>query len=75
MQTSDLIRELCIKKNISVLELARRIGQSPQNFGKKMKWETVTLDEMKEIAEVMGVSFEQSFVFPDGESIKVGTEE
>lgn len=37
MQTSDLIRELCIKKNISVLELARRIGQSPQNFGKKMK--------------------------------------
>lgn len=75
MQTSDLIRELCIKKNISVLELARRIGQSPQNFGKKMKWETVTLDEMKEIAEVMGISFEQSFVFPDGESIKVGTEE
>ena len=75
MQTSDLIRELCTKKNISVSELARRIGQSPQNFGKKLKRETVTLDEMKAIAEVMGVSFEQSFVFPDGESIKVGTEE
>ncbi len=75
MQTSDLIRELCTKKNISVSELARRIGQSPQNFGKKLKRETVTLDEMKAIAEVMGVSYESAFVFPDGESIKVGTEE
>ena len=74
MQTSDLIRELCAKKNISVSELARRIGQSPQNFGKKLKRETVTLDEMKAIAEVMGVSYESAFVFPDGESIKVGTE-
>ncbi len=75
MQTSDLIRELCTKKNISISELARRIGQSPQNFGKKLKRETVTLDEMKAIAEVMGVSYESAFVFPDGESIKVGTEE
>lgn len=46
MKTSDMIKKLCNKKNISVSELARRIGQSPQNFGKKMKRDTVTLSEM-----------------------------
>lgn len=70
MNTSDMIRELCSKKNISVSELARRIGQTPQNFGKKMKRNTVTLEELKQIADAVGVTFEQSFTFPDGEQIK-----
>ena len=63
MKTSDMIKELCNKKNVSVSELARRIGQ-------KMKRDTVTLEELKLIADVMGVTFEQSFIFPDGEQIK-----
>lgn len=29
MTTSDMIREFCEKMNISISELARRIGQSP----------------------------------------------
>lgn len=49
MKTSDMIKELCNKKNISVSELARRIGQTPQNFGKKLKRDTVTLEELKQI--------------------------
>ncbi|WP_449580834.1 helix-turn-helix domain-containing protein [Porcipelethomonas ammoniilytica] len=36
MTTSDMIRELCDKQNISLAELARCIGQSPQNFNKKL---------------------------------------
>lgn len=35
MTTSDMIRELCEKQNISLAELCRRIGQTPQNFNKK----------------------------------------
>lgn len=70
MKTYDMIRELCNKKNISISELARRVGQTPQNFGKKLKRDTVSLEEMKKIADVMGVTFEQSFIFPDGEQIK-----
>lgn len=42
MKTSDMFKELCNKKNINVSELARRIGQTPQNFGKKLKRDTVT---------------------------------
>ena len=36
MTTSDMIRELCDRRNISLVELCRRVGQTPQNFNKKL---------------------------------------
>lgn len=74
MKTSDMIRRLCEQMNISVSELARRLDQSPQNFGKKLKRETITLEELKTIADVMDVKFEQAFILPDGKEIKTGNE-
>ena len=74
MKTSDMIRKLCEQMNISVSELARRLGQSPQNFGKKLKRETITLEELKTIADVMEVKFEQAFILPNGNEIKSGNE-
>lgn len=74
MKTSDMIRRLCEQMNISVSELARRLDQSPQNFGKKLKRETITLEELKTIADVMDVKFEQSFILSDGKEIKTGSE-
>ncbi len=71
MTTSDMIRELCEKKNISLAELARRIGQSPQNFNKKLKRGTVSFEEMMEIAKALNVKFEQAFVLPTGEKIEI----
>lgn len=71
MTTSDMVRELCEKMNISISELARRIGQSPQNFNKKLKRGTVKLDELASIANALGVIYEQSFVLPDGTKISV----
>ena len=44
MTTAEMIKELCEQMNVSVSELARRIGQTPQNFNKKLKRETVTFD-------------------------------
>ena len=73
MRTSDMIRRLCEQMNISVSELARRLDQSPQNFGKKLKRETITLEELKTIADVMDVKFEQAFILPDGNEIKTGS--
>ncbi len=71
MTTSDMIRELCEKQNISLAELSRRIGQTPQNFNKKLKRGTISFDEMVKIAEAVGVGYEQAFVLPDGEKIKI----
>ena len=69
MTTSDMIRTLCEKQNISLAELSRRIGQTPQNFNKKLKRGTVSFNEMMKIAE--GVGYEQAFVLPDGEKIEI----
>jgi len=74
MTTSEMIKKLCAKMNLSVSELARRIGQTPQNFNKKLKRETVTLDELKAVADVLGVKFVQAFILPDGDEIKTGNE-
>ena len=71
MTTSDLVRKLCEEQNISISELARRIGQSRQNFSKELKRDTLTIDELKAIADVLGVTFEQSFTLPDGTQLKI----
>ena len=52
MRTSDLVRELCKKQNISLAELSRRIGQSPQNLNKKLKKDTLSVEELNQIADV-----------------------
>ncbi len=71
MITSDMIRALCEKKKISIAELSRRIGQTPQNFNKKLKRGTVSSEEMMKIADAMRVGYEQVFVLEDGEKIGV----
>ena len=72
MTTSDMLRELCDRMNISLAELCRRIGQTPQNFNKKLQRGTVSSEEMTKIAEALDVGYEQAFVLPDGEYIKLG---
>lgn len=69
MTTSDMIRQLCERMNISLAELCRRIGQTPQNFNKKLKRCTVSSEEMMLIATVLNVKYEQAFVLSDGEEI------
>ena len=74
MSTSYLIKNLCKEKGISVAEMARRIGQTPQNFNKKLKRETVSTEELMEIAEVRGVVFEQSYILENGEKLTITSE-
>lgn len=70
MKTSELIRVLCVRKNVSISELARRINQTPQNFSAKLKRNTITQSELLQIAQVLGVKYEQYFLLEDGEFIK-----
>lgn len=65
MTTSDMIRKLCEKQNISLAELYRHIGQTLQNFNKKLKCGTVFFEKMMSIAEVLGVGYKQVFISPD----------
>lgn len=72
MTTSDLVKKICEEQNISTSELARRIGQSRQNLSKKLKRNTLTVEELTAIADALGVTFEQSFTLPNGEQLKIG---
>lgn len=67
-----MIKQLCEQMSISIAELSRRIGQSPQNFNKKLKRETVALDELITIADALNIKYEQAFTLPDGTQIKTG---
>lgn len=53
MTTSDLVKQMCQKHGISIAVLAKELGQSRQNFYKKLQRDTLTLTELKEIANVL----------------------
>ena len=69
MTISEQIKILCVRSNISVAELARRIGTSPQNLNAKLKRGSFTVDDLNQIAEVTDTVFERKFILRNGEKI------
>lgn len=74
MIASEMIKELCKKQNISLAELCRRIGQTPQNFNKKLKRGTISFEDMVVIADALDVYYEQAFIFPNDERIEFNSQ-
>lgn len=69
MTISEQIKVLCVRSNISVAELARRIGTSPQAFGAKMKRQSFTVEELEKIAEAVDAKFSRSFELSSGDTV------
>lgn len=69
MTISEQIKVLCVRSNVSVSELARRVGTTPQNFNAKMKRESFTVSDLEFIAETLGCSFERYFTLPNGDKV------
>ena len=69
MTDSEQIKILCVRSNISVAELARRIGKSPQTFSAKLKRESFTVDELEIIANAVDAEFMREFVLSSGEKV------
>lgn len=69
MTLSEQIKILCVRSNISVAELARRVGTSPQNFNAKLKRESFTIDDLEQIAYAVSCKFERKFVMDNGDEI------
>lgn len=74
MTTAEQIKVLCVRMDISISELARRISQSPQNFSAKLKRGTINDTELMKIADKLNISYEQSFILPNGEKITINQE-
>ncbi|NLB32989.1 MAG: XRE family transcriptional regulator [Tissierellia bacterium] len=70
MSVSEQLKILCVKLGISVSELGRLSGRSPQAFSQKMKRESFTVDELKKIAEVSGCKYIGIFELPNGEKVE-----
>ena len=69
MTISEQIKVLCVRSDISVAELARRIGTTPQNFNGKMKRESFTVEDLEKIADVLGVGFNREFILANGDKV------
>jgi transcriptional regulator with XRE-family HTH domain len=66
MSMTERIRFLLVKRgNISEAELARRVGESPQNFNRKMKRDNFTEADLKKIAEVLDCTYSVVFKLND----------
>jgi transcriptional regulator with XRE-family HTH domain len=69
MPISEQLKILAVKLNISIAEMARRCGKSPQAFSQKMKRDGFTPDELSEIAEKLGCKYEQYFILKNGDKV------
>ncbi|MBR4000046.1 MAG: helix-turn-helix transcriptional regulator [Clostridia bacterium] len=67
---TEKIRIAMIKRNMSVKELAARLGCTSQNLSGKFKRDNFSERELQEIAEILGCTFEGRFISKDtGEEI------
>ena len=71
MTTEEFIKILCVRLGISVAELARKCGKSPQAFSQKMKRDGFSLAELKSIAESVDCQFVASFILPNGDRVEM----
>ena len=72
MRIDEQIKMLCVKSDLSLSEIGRRLNKTPQAFSQKMKRGNFTIDELNDIALVSGCKFECSFLFPNGDKISIG---
>lgn len=66
---AEKIKVLLVKKDMSTVDLANKLGVTPQNLYNKFKRDNFSEKELKEIADALGVKFEAYFVLEDGEKI------
>ena len=62
MNMREYIKLCCVKRNITEAELARRMGQTPQNLNNKYKRNTFKVSELEKIAEALGATLSVSFI-------------
>lgn len=69
MTTEQMLKMALSFKGISQAELARRIGTTPSNLNQKVKRNTLTREDLEQIAAAMDAEFVCRFRFQDGTEI------
>ena len=62
----EQIKTAAIHGNITLAEVAKKVGMSPQSFSNRMKTGKFTRNELDEIGKALGAEYISCFRFPDG---------
>ena len=66
MKTSEIINNICSHLGIAKADLAKRMGLYPSSLYRKLSNESMTFEELQKCLDVLGVSVEMQFQYPDG---------
>ena len=66
MKTSEIINNICSHLGIAKSDLAKRMGLYPSSLYRKLSKESMTFEELQKCLDVLGVSVELQFQYPDG---------
>lgn len=58
---SEKIKILCSRAGLSLSDVARAVGDSPQNFTQKLKRDNFRVSDLEKIAAVCGYAFIYDF--------------
>ena len=71
MRIDEQLKTLCLKSDMSLAEMARRLNKTPQAFNQKMKRGKFTVEELTDIALVSGCELKCEFVYSNGNKVKI----
>lgn len=69
MDTTKQVKTAATYAGISLAELSRRTGSSPQAFSQRLKADTLRPADLERIAQAIGAQYKSVFIFPDGKEI------
>ncbi|MGM9551754.1 MAG: XRE family transcriptional regulator [Clostridia bacterium] len=69
MRIDENLKMICVKSNMSLAEIARRLNKTPQAFNQKMKRGKFSVEELMDIALVSGCELKCEFIYPNGDRI------
>lgn len=69
MNTTKKVKRLLVEFDITATQLAEMIGTSQPNLSKKMKNNSLSVDDLEKIGNALAVKFEVNYILKNGEKI------
>ena len=69
----EIINNICSHLGIAKADLAKRMGLHPSSLYRKLSKESMTFEELQKCLDILGVSLELEFHYPDGDILNSQT--